>query len=170
MSYYIFCSRAFNIGLQGEMKKLNGVIEWRWAVESWYRQNAEEVGEMKRWTAKKIKGERVSLDQTYVMHFSVLHFSSSFHLSLSFCCAAFCNLCTNNWFMLSVREREERERESPTQMTAGLGALPNAMTSNTPILLATPTTDNTCTHIHKKIKAALQSVINAYNALSVAQF
>lgn len=42
MSYYIFCSRAFNIGLQGEMKKLNGVIEWRWEVESWYRQKEEE--------------------------------------------------------------------------------------------------------------------------------
>lgn len=80
----------------------------RWRADIGKKERKETVHEMKRWIEGMIGRERVSLDQSYVMHFTVLHFSFALSLPLALCCAVFCNLCTNNWFMLSMRERPAR--------------------------------------------------------------
>lgn len=88
------------------MEWLNGDESWRADIGK--NESKETVHEMKRWKEGKIGRERESHLTRVMWCISRCCISPLPPLSLSLSLshyAVFCSLCTNNWFMLSMRER-----------------------------------------------------------------
>lgn len=85
------------------MEWLNG--DERWRADIGKIESKETVHEMKRWKEGKIGRERESHLTRVMWCISRYCISPLPPLSLSLCYAVFCSLCTNNWFMLCMRER-----------------------------------------------------------------
>ncbi len=130
----------------------------------WYRQKVrkETVHEMKRWMEGMIGREQVSLDQSYVMHFTVLHFSialsPSLSLSLSLSAVRFSATYALTTDSCSPWERERPALAHTNDSRSGRSAKRRDFKHSN--LIA-------CTCINKNRNI---SVINASNAAYSAQY